>query len=238
MTPRVLVIEAEPRIARQVAINLRKNGFIPTVVPRGRLGLAAIEERAQDLVILDASVPDMSWDLCRTLRQIPNRFLLLLLGQQWLQGAGSAVGRDSSQYADGWIPKPFRPDEVPERVRSILFRGRREPIFARWLRFNGGELVIDVHRRAVYRAGRPVPLTPTEYMLLVVLARSPGEILSRKELSEWILGPDFVGDPRTIDAHMKNLRAKIEDRPKQPRYIKTVYGTGYRFQGRLDHAKP
>lgn len=233
MTPRVLVIEAEPRIARQVALNLRKNGFIPTVVPRGRLGLAAVQERAPDLVILDASVPDMSWDLCRTLRQIPDRFLLLLLGRQWLQNTDPA-DRRSDDYADGWMPKPFRPDELPERVRAILFRGRKEPIFARRLRFNDGDLEVDVYRRTAYRGERQIPLTPTEYMLLLMLARSPGVTISRQELSDWVLGPDFVGDSRTIDAHVKNLRAKIEDQPKHPKYIKTVYGTGYRFQGKLD----
>ncbi|MBX6394846.1 MAG: response regulator transcription factor [Alicyclobacillaceae bacterium] len=235
MTPRVLVVEAEPRIAHQVADNLRRNGFIPTVVSRGRQALAVIQERQADVVILDASVPDMSWDLCRVLRQIPNRFLVLLLSQKWLQSI-SADLMYSSLYADEWISKPFRPDELPERVRSVLFRGRREPIFAERMSFNGGDLEIDVAKRTAYRRGREIALTPTEYRLLLVFARSAGEILPRKELSEWVLGPDFIGELRTIDAHVKNLRAKIEDQPKHPRYIKTVYGAGYLFQGRLDAA--
>ncbi|MDI3327545.1 MAG: response regulator transcription factor [Alicyclobacillaceae bacterium] len=235
MTPRVLVVEPEPRVAHQVADNLRRNGFIPTVVSLGRQALAVIQERQADVVILDASVPDMSWELCKALRRIPHRFLLLLLSRQWLQAA-STDRLDSFSYADEWISKPFRPDELAERVRSVLFRGRREPIFADRMSFNDGDLVIDVAARAAYRRGRRVPLTPTEYRLLLVFARSAGEVLLRQELAEWILGPDFVGEARTIDAHVKNLRAKMEDQPKHPKYIKTVYGTGYRFQGRLDES--
>jgi DNA-binding response OmpR family regulator len=133
--------------------------------------------------------------------------------------------------ADDYLTKPFDPREVVARVRAILRRTDDGFLLADRLSFNHGHLEIDSLRHSVTCHGEPVSLTPNEYKLLLALAKYPQRHFTREELVEKVLGYEFEGDIRTIDQHVKNIRHKIEADPKSPRYIVTVYGSGYRFAG-------
>jgi DNA-binding response OmpR family regulator len=129
--------------------------------------------------------------------------------------------------ADDYVTKPFSPREVVARVRAVLRRAESAPAAPQLIR--AADLVIDLTRHSVTRAGEPIELTPTEFGLLAALAREPGRVFSRLQLLEAAQGDAFEGYERTVDAHIKNLRGKLERNPRQPVYVETVFGVGYRF---------
>jgi two-component system alkaline phosphatase synthesis response regulator PhoP len=178
------------------------------------------------LVILDLGLPGMDGlDVARTIRRESNVPLIMLTAR--VDEADKLIGLELG--ADDYITKPFSPRELVARVRAVLRRssGEREqapqPIVS-------GDVKIDLERRLVTVSGLTVELTPTEFDLLVVLARHPGRVFTRLELLDRVQGYAFEGYERTVDAHIKNLRQKIEPDPKEPRYVLTVYGVGYRFE--------
>jgi DNA-binding response OmpR family regulator len=227
LNKKIVVIDDEPSVQDVVRGYLEKDGYLVYVAGNGRDGLAVAERTNPGLVVLDLMLPDTSGeDICREIRSrsdVPILMLTAKAGEDERVG-GLALG------ADDYLTKPFSPRELVARVRAILRRtqGAEQPL-VELLSFDGGALEIDTVQHEVRRDGELVELTPNEYKLLLTLARYPGRVYSRFELINHVQGYEFEGYERTIDAHVKNLRKKIELDPKHPRYVETVFGTGYRL---------
>ena len=227
-----MVVDDEPMILEVVKAYLEREGFIVATAENGRTALVMEAKFKPDLIVLDLMLPDLSGEeVCRTIRLEKDTPILMLTAKT------AAVDRVQglSIGADDYLGKPFDPVELVARVKAILRRvhSASEPQVDR-LSFNDGELVLDMARREAYLQGEALALTNTEFKLLRVLARYPGRVYSRSELVEKVQGYDFEGFERTIDAHVKNLRQKLGDDPRQPTYLLTVYGAGYKFGGQPD----
>jgi two-component system alkaline phosphatase synthesis response regulator PhoP len=179
------------------------------------------------LVILDLNLPGMDGlDVAREIRRKANTPIIMLTAR--VEETDQLIGLELG--ADDYITKPFSPRIVVARVRALLRRSDAAPIAPQVLRI--ADLEIDLDGHTVQREGQPIELTPTEFSLLAILAEQPGRAFSRLQLLEASQGAAYEGYQRTIDAHVKNLRAKLEPDPKNPRYIETVFGVGYRFARR------
>ena len=223
MNETILVIEDEIKIARLVRDYLENAGYRVLVATRGDEGLALARTERPDLIVLDLMLPGLDGlDLCRKVRQSSQVPIIMVTARA--EEADRLIGLELG--ADDYVTKPFSPRELVARVRAVLRRARGEapPELLR-----AGDLALDVAAHAVTLGGRPVELTPTEFALLEALMRAPGRVLSRLQLLEQAQGEAYEGYERTVDAHIKNLRQKIEPDPKNPRYITTVYGVGYRL---------
>ncbi|MDI3280022.1 MAG: response regulator transcription factor [Bacillota bacterium] len=229
---KILVVEDERPIAEVVKAYLEGEGFAVTVVYDGTAALAAARHWRPDLIVLDLMLPGLSGEeVCRKLRSESDVPILMLTAKSEEEDRVQGL----QMGADDYLVKPFSPRELVARVRAILRRTRGGEVpLAEVLSFNGGELVLDTARHQVWLGGREVNLTPTEFKLLTVLSRYPGRVLTRSQLTQQVQGYDYEGYDRTIDVHIKNLRQKIEPEPENPRYIKTVYGVGYKFEGQSD----
>lgn len=229
---RVLVVDDEPKIAEVLGSYLRKAGFAPVNASRGAQAIELFEKERPSLVILDLMLPDMSGeDVCRKLRARSRVPIIMLTAK--VEDADAVKGLGLG--ADDYVTKPFSPRQLMARVEAVLRRAAGEgSVLARVLSFGKDDLVIDAAGGEVRKGGVPVSVTPRELRLLRVLAAHPGRVFSRDELIARALGDDFEGYDRTIDAHIKNLRQKIETDPRSPRYILTVHGTGYRFNPEAD----
>jgi DNA-binding response OmpR family regulator len=224
---RILVVEDEEKIAEIVRAYLEKDGFQVTVAETGQKALSLFNE-GFDLIVLDLMLPDIPGeDLCSTIRKDSDIPIIMLTAKSEEEDRVKGLGIG----ADDYVVKPFSPKELVARVKAHLrrFKGHDKP-----LSFNKGDLTIDPAGFEARKKGSQIVLTPTEFKLLHCLALRPGQIFTRLKLVNVILGYDFEGYDRTIDAHIKNIRHKIEDKPKDPSYIKTVYGVGYRFIGQSD----
>jgi len=177
-------------------------------------------------------LPDISGEeVCQALREIGDFPIIMLTAKSSEEErvAGFALG------ADDYIVKPFSPREMVSRVKAVLKRAKKGDISVSGpMSFNKGLLTIDGRSYEVKKKGNTITLTPTEFKILSVLAVSPGRVFTRTELVERALGYQFEGYERSIDAHIKNIRQKIEDDPKNPLFINTVYGVGYKFSGKID----
>lgn len=227
MNERVLIIDDEPWVHDVVRAYLERDGFIVYGAQTGGEGLDMALTKSPDLVLLDLMLPDLSGEeICRQLRERSDVAILMLTAKsgEMERVAGLGLG------ADDYVTKPFSPLELVARVKAVLRRtaGGDMPL-TELLRFDEGRLEIDTVRHEVRVAGEPVDLTPSEYKLLLSLAQYPGRAYSRFELINRVQGHDFEGYERTIDAHVKNLRRKIEPDPHKPHYIETVQGIGYRL---------
>jgi len=232
MTPnkKIVVIDDESSVQEVVRGYLEKDGYLVYVAGNGRDGLALAERAKPGLIVLDLMLPDVSGEeICREIRRRSDVPILMLTAKaaEEERVGGLALG------ADDYLTKPFSPRELVARVRAVLRRtqGVEMPL-VEVLSFDDGALEIDTVQHEVRRDGEAVELTPNEYRLLVTLARYPGRVYSRFELINHVQGYDFEGYERTIDAHVKNLRKKIEPSPKNPRYVETVFGVGYRLAKR------
>ncbi|MFS0728405.1 response regulator transcription factor [Paenibacillus sp. 1P07SE] len=224
----ILIVDDEANIREVIRSYLQNEGFRTIDVETGEEALQCVRSQPVDFVILDLMLPDMEGEeVCQAIREIHSVPILMLTAKvsQSNRIEGLAVG------ADDYVIKPFDPREVVARVRTILRRSDDDVLLADRLSFNQGELMIDSLKQQVFRADELVNLTPNEYKILLLLAKYPQRCFSRDELIERVLGHDFGGDIRTIDQHVKNLRHKIESDPKNPVYVVTVYGFGYRFTG-------
>ena len=227
MNERILIVDDEPSIHEVVRAYLERDGFIVYSASDGRQGLELAMSKRPQLVVLDLMLPDVSGEeICRQLRERSDVPILMLTAKttEDQRVAGLQLG------ADDYLTKPFSPRELVARVKAILRRaGKGEMPLVEVLHFDAGRLQIDTVRHEVRVGGEPVDLTPSEYKLLLALAQYPGRAYSRFELINRVQGHDFEGYERTIDAHVKNLRHKIEPDPHKPRYVETVQGIGYRL---------
>jgi two-component system alkaline phosphatase synthesis response regulator PhoP len=223
---RVLVVDDDPGIVKVVRAYLEQAGFQVLAAYDGKKAMQIARHDKPDLVVLDLMLPEMDgWDVCRALRKESDVPIIMLTAR--VEETDKLVGLELG--ADDYVTKPFSPRELVARVRSVLRRVEGMPPQPE--RFSRGEVTIDLARHSVEVGGAPIDLTPTEFDLLATLMEDPGRAFSRTQLLESVQGYAYEGYERTIDVHVKNLRQKIEDDPRNPSYIKTVYGIGYKFEG-------
>jgi DNA-binding response OmpR family regulator len=224
---RILLVDDEQSIQTLLSYPLRKDGYHVTSAQDGREALQRFEEARFDLVILDLMLPKLDGvEVCRELRsrsQVPI-IMLTAKGSETDKVAGLEVG------ADDYITKPFSMREFRSRVKAALRRSRMSGQPAEEGTIDHGDLVIDFERRMVTLREEEVKVTYVEFEILGALARSPGRVLSRETLLEHVWGDSEYRDPRTVDVHIRHLREKLESDPKEPEFLFTVRGVGYRFR--------
>jgi two-component system response regulator RegX3 len=225
-TQRVLLVEDERPIREAVAAYLEREGYWVTAVVDGEEALEAASRKPFDLVVLDLNLPKVSGEeVCRRIRDTSDVPIIMLTAK----GAEEERVRGFEMGADDYLVKPFSPRELIARVRALLRRAHAESDPQRD-RIEHDSLEIDLPSHRVHLDGTEIELTASEYKLLVTLARYPGRVYPRMELVEKVLGYDFEGYERAIDSHVKNLRSKLDDDARDPRFIHTVTGVGYRFE--------
>jgi two-component system alkaline phosphatase synthesis response regulator PhoP len=225
MTKKIFVVDDEPQIVKVLKAYLEKAGFQVITASDGKTVLLTFQREKPDFMILDLNLPGMDGlDICRTVRRDSNIPILMLTAR--VEEADRLIGLELG--ADDYVVKPFSPREVVARVRTIFRRTMAEPTQAEIIQT--GELTIDLEQHTVNLAGKAIELTPTEFEILVTLAKQPKRVFSRLQIMEQAQGDAYEGYERTIDAHIKNLRFKLEPNPKKPVYIQTVFGLGYKFE--------
>ncbi|HEX5945832.1 MAG TPA: response regulator transcription factor [Acidimicrobiales bacterium] len=220
----MLVVDDEPKIVETVGAYLRNAGFAVTTAADGEAAVAQARARPPDLVVLDLGLPGLDGlDVARDLRRTSSVPIIMLTarGEETDRVLGLELG------ADDYLVKPFSPRELVARVRAVLRRA--DGTQAEQERFVVGDVVVDTGRREVAVGDRAVDLTATEFDLLVELARQPGRVFTRAQLLGAIHGVVVESYERTVDAHIKNIRRKLEPDPQHPRYLLTVHSVGYRF---------
>lgn len=228
MAHRILVVDDDANTAKLVKLYLQKDGHTVIIAEDGAKAISLAREKKPDLIVLDLMLPHVDGiEVCRTLRQESDVPVIMLTART--TDADKLTGLDIG--ADDYVTKPFSPGELAARVRAVLRRlpGERGP--DELLR---GALRLDFRKREGFLNEQPLGLTRAEFRLLGVLALQIGRVFSRDQLIEKALGEDFDGYERTIDAHIRNLRRKLEPDPARPRYVKTVYGAGYVFSEASD----
>jgi two-component system alkaline phosphatase synthesis response regulator PhoP len=220
--PTILIVDDEPKITRLVADYLERSGFTVSVAHDGGEALMRARTERPALVVLDLGLPGLDGlDVTRQLRRDGDVPILMLTARD--DETDRIIGLELG--ADDYVTKPFSPRELVARVRAIL--RRRDRAMSEVLR--AAALVLDVPRMRLEVDGRPVELTATEFSLLAAMAREPGRVFTRSQLLDAVHGMAIESYERAIDAHVKNIRRKIEPDPRHPRHLVTVYGVGYRL---------
>ena len=231
MSKRILVVDDEPQIVSILKAYLEKSGFIVVTAEDGLTALAVYRTDRPDLMILDLNLPGMDGlDVCRTVRRESDIPILMLTAR--VEETDKLIGLEIG--ADDYVVKPFSPKEVVARVRTILRRSptiesEKQPDRVAEI-ITVGDLIIHLDQHTISRSAMKIELTPTEFEILLVLARQPKRVFSRLQIMEQAQGDAFEGYERTIDAHIKNIRIKLEPNPKKPMYIHTVFGVGYKLE--------
>jgi len=220
---RVLVVDDDAKTVELVRLYLKRDGYRVLTAYDGIEALHLAREGHPDLIVLDLMLPGIDGlEICRTLRTESDVPVIMLTAKTTDQD--KLIGLDLG--ADDYVTKPFSPRELAARVRAVLRRlpGERGPA-----EIKHGELTVNFLKHDAFLVGKPLNLTTVEFKLLAALIKEPGRVFSRAQLIENALGHDFEGFDRTIDVHVLNLRRKLEPDPGHPRYIKTVYGAGYKL---------
>ena len=226
----ILVVDDEPQIIEVVQDYLKQAGYRVLAARDGQTALTLARHERPDLVVLDLMLPGGidGLEVCRRLRRDPvlaDVPIIMLTAR--IAETDRLIGLELG--ADDYVTKPFSPREVVARVRAVLRRARGHAESSGIVRV--GDLAVDLANRSVTVAGEPVSLTPTEFDLLAILARNPGRPFTRAQLLDLVYDVAYAGYDRAIDSHVKNLRRKIEPDPREPCYVLTVYGVGYKLGG-------
>ena len=229
-THHILLVEDEKAISDAVEAYLERESFWVTCAGDGQAALDEFQKQQFDLIILDLMLPLVSGEkVCKSIRETSDVPIIMLTAKGEIEDR--IIGLELG--ADDYLVKPFSPRELIARVRALLRRASKGTEPAReYLDF--GDLIIDIGAHKVVVEEKEIELTASEFKLLSTLAHYPGRVYSRMELVEKVLGYDFEGYERTVDSHVKNLRAKIGDDPRNPRWVITVHGVGYRFDPQKD----
>lgn len=223
----ILVVEDEKNISDVIVAYLEKENFNVFKAFDGEKAIELFNDEDIHLIILDLMIPNLSGEeVCKKIRAKSNIPIIMLTAKTEEEDkiSGLSIG------ADDYVSKPFSPRELVSRVKALLRRSYRDSSpLAEKLYFNNGDLEIEVNKMVAKKSGKEVSLTSNEFKVLLALVSNPDQVLSREQLIEASFGYDYEGFDRTIDTHIKNIRHKIEDNPKSPKYIQTVYGVGYRF---------
>lgn len=231
MTKKILIVEDEQSIIKLVQFNLEKAGFQVEVATDGQMALEKVQTYQPDLVILDLMLPKLDGlEVCRKLRQEKQHIPILILTaktDEFDKVLGLELG------ADDYMTKPFSPRELTARTKAILRRvdAIRETHVQKEKQVQVGDLTINLEGYEVVFKGKRLDLTPKEFELLVFMAMNRGKVLSRDQLLNTVWDYDYIGDSRIVDVHVSHLRDKIEVDSRNPVYIKTVRGIGYKFEG-------
>jgi two-component system, OmpR family, response regulator RegX3 len=224
---RVLVVEDEESFSDALSYMLRREGFEVTVAATGPDALSEFDRSGADLVLLDLMLPGLSGtEVCRTLRQRSNVPVIMLTARD--SEIDKVVGLELG--ADDYVTKPFSSRELVARIRAVLRRRGEPESEAVGSALEAGPVRMDVERHVVTVDGGTVPMPLKEFDLLELLLRNAGRVLTRGQLIDRVWGSDYVGDTKTLDVHVKRLRAKIEPDPSNPRHLVTVRGLGYKFE--------
>jgi DNA-binding response OmpR family regulator len=224
MPQTILVVDDEVKLRQMIRVYLEQENYRVVEAGNGRDALFVARDAKPDLIILDLMMPEMNgYDFIRAYSKEAETPVIMLTAR--VEDHDKILGLELG--ADDYVTKPFNVRELTARVRAVLRRGQRaanEPELVR-----AADIVLDRTTVTVTVGGRPVDLTRSEFELLAVLMASPGRVFSRLDLLDRVSGDAYEGYERTIDVHIRNLRSKIEDDPKHPKYIETIYGMGYRF---------
>jgi DNA-binding response OmpR family regulator len=226
---RILVVDDDEKIVKVLVTYLTKEGYMTETAMNGRSAVEVAQQWKPDVILLDVMLPELDgWDVCKEIRRVSNVPIIMLTARD--AETDRVIGLEIG--ADDYVTKPFSPRELIARIRAILRRvnpEERRNIDGNVLQV--GEIVLHQHKHTLTVQGKTVELTPTEHKLLELFMTHPGQVLSRLQLIENVQGYAFEGYERTVDSHIKNLRKKLGDSYGEPRYIKTVYGVGYKLAG-------
>lgn len=230
MNRKILIVDDDKKTVDLIRLYLEKDGYRALAAYDGRQALELTRQKRPDLIVLDLMLPEVDGlDVCRVLRA-ESRVPIIMLTARTTE-EDKLLGLDLG--ADDYVTKPFSPRELLARVRAVLRRVDEEDSKGPpQVRF--GNLAVDFVRHEVAVRGKPVHLTPKEFKLLETLIQEPGRAFTRLELLDRVFGFDYEGLERTVDVHVMNLRKKIEPNPREPTYIQTVYGVGYKFTEEQD----
>jgi two-component system response regulator RegX3 len=221
---RVLVVEDEESYSDAMAYMLRKEGFDVALAATGPAALEEFSRNGADIVLLDLMLPGLpGTEVCRQLRQVSTVPVIMVSAKDG--EVDKVVGLELG--ADDYVTKPYSPRELVARIRAVLRRGLEPDLLP--LTLEAGGVRMDVERHVVSVRGHDVRFPLKEFELLEMLLRNAGRVLTRGQLIDRVWGSDYVGDTKTLDVHVKRLRAKIEDDPANPRFLVTVRGLGYKF---------
>ena len=222
---RVLVVEDEESYSDALAYMLRKEGFEVAIAADGNAALTEFDRNGADIVLLDLMLPGISGtEVCRTIRQTSNVPVIMVSAKD--DEIDKVVGLELG--ADDYITKPYSPRELVAGIRAVLRRGQEPELAPPTL--EAGPVRMDVERHVVTVDGQAQRLPLKEFELLEMFLRNPGRVLTRGQLIDRVWGSDYVGDTKTLDVHVKRLRAKIEPDPANPKYLLTVRGLGYKLE--------
>ena len=230
MADKILVIEDEAHITRTLRLYLEQAGYQVVIISDGALAMPAFRHEKPDLVILDLHLPHVDgWEICRQIRHEADTPIIMLTARS--EESDKLIGLELG--ADDYVTKPFSPREVTARVRVVLRRSRGQVQPPPILRAN--TLILDLEAHTATKDSQHLDLTPTEFDILAAFMRHPGQAFTRLQLVEAAQGGAYEGYERVMDQHIKNLRAKLSDDARAPRFIETVFGVGYRFSAEFRH---